>query len=379
MESRDRWQIFLLLFIVLLLGIGVLVGFSFLKNKKTPTSSPKNKTLLKTYRDSDLNLAQKNLDWLVKQTDNDGFLLEKSCGPKDCSEETNVNGGNRDGLIFFWSKIDYLNRVNDKKAISETEDQLVAFLKAGKGDDFLICSVATDLNSNTTIKTTTKNLVKNLCLMKPFISLDDVQNYWTDNSKKMSAKYSAEDGIAKTKKYDDWNDYLLTNGRGFHDYLTIPMELVAKYKLTKNISNLDLANQYFDLIKKQMDNRSIYNGEDRCLAGLSATELYSVKPLDKYLDFGKNLNSEIESGRYDDANYNGPFCTWFFKNMYQITEDQKYLDKAYDLIDSWSKISFDGDGGLNKKDNDNGFFNGNNLFDTKNILNNGLIIKTLTL
>jgi len=370
--QRNKLIWLVVLAVVLVGGIGT-GGIYFFKNQKS----------LPVVESENLTYAKKTLDWLESQKEGNVYPVEETCRNDNCGVRLFVDEGNKEDLLVIWAKYLYLKTVKSDSGIKKLETGLKDYLvraKKGEKSDLLVCTIANEFVGDKNFSENIKQQLKSLCLDKTYLSLDDVSNYKVIFGSKFTRILASKGDKDPRVSYNSWEEYEVLRGI-YSDYLTVPLELVGRYKISGDKNDIDLAKGYLDNIENifMVDG---YEGESRCLVGINALSVYKVDQNQKYLNLAKGVVEKISEDLIDteNRNYNGPFCVWFNREMDQYTE-RNLMDENNKIIERWKKVYWDGEGGINKKVGDDGFYlvgMGRVSKIIKDISQNALMVSQLT-
>lgn len=365
--------IWLVSLVVILVGGISVAGIYFFRNQN---NSP-------VVMSENLTYAKKTLDWLESQKEGNIYPVEETCRNDNCGVRLFVDGGNREDLVVIWAKYLYLKATKNNSGIRKLETDLKNYLvraKNGEKSDLLVCTISNELISDENFSENIRQQLKSLCLDKTYLSLEDVSNYKVIFGDKFTKVLASKGNKDPRTSYNSWEEYQILRGI-YSDYLTVPLELIGKYEINKDKNDVDLAKKYLDVIENifMVDG---YEGESRCLVGIDALSVYKIDQVPKYLNLAKGVMEKINEDLIDteNRNYNGPFCVWFNREMDQYTEND-LAEKNNKIVERWKKVYWDGEGGLNKKVGDNGFYlvgMGRVSVIIKDISQNALMITQLT-
>jgi hypothetical protein len=174
------------------------------------------------------------------------------------------------------------------------------------------------------------------------------------------------------------------------EYAGFASDFTYKYLWDKKDNDLTNAQSLFALaLKKYSLVKTLDFVHGQCVLGISAVDLYFRTENNNYLDFAKNLYDKSRLGfclsdaTCKDNLFDKATCGYFTNNLYNVTQDEKYLKTKTILIQSIVNSHFDYQGLPGNLEGDRLFYQKVIYPDLKkdiikNIRDNGLVVGLLS-
>ena len=365
---------------VMCLLVSTIVGLVYLSQKRTTKKVAKNEP--EVTRTDYRSVARKNLDWMDGQRNDEGwYTLARVCSfnEKTCDTIWDNKEGNKDGLITTWARFNYYQQTKDAKDLAIVKSDINKFYEKypnGVDNALWICKVTYDMWKSGIFNEETNNKLKDIC----FKSSSNFLNVFSDG-KDYEEKFFVESLRARQTSpvWKTWNGYTFLI-RGLDSYFGLTSDLLSQYLWTKDESKLDLAKKYFDSGKKIIEGMGSEAGANNsCLLALSAIDLYEYGGKNEdVLNYAKENYLTFESG--DVKKYRTAICGLMAKRLYEITDNNTFLDGLERNNKVMTQVLLDGDESYTKKTGTYGFFVSNKggfSMPFKNIVENGLIVELI--
>jgi len=379
---------------IILPVLGIVVGLMILvvvslavinKNRDLLPQKTTNKTeATKNGRTDYSAVARKTLDWIDQQRNDDGwYILERGCNfeAKTCDTVWDNQEGNKDGLIATWARFNYYQQTKNAKDLAIIKSDINKFYEKypnGVDNALWICKITYDMWKSDVFDQTTKDKLKNIC----FKSDSNFSKVISDEKGYRKIFTSQlNDGRQTSPVWKTWQGYSFVI-RGVDSYFGLTSDLLGQYLWTKDNSKLELAKNYFESGKKIIAEQSdSVRAEDDCLLGLSAIDLYEYGGKDEtYLNYVKEKYLAFSDENSDVKKYRTAICGLMTKRLYQINENEVFLDGLERNNKVLTGSLLDGGDSVVNKTNDYGFFvssNGGFNSPFKNTVENGLVVELI--
>jgi hypothetical protein len=365
------------LMFVVVLSYEVNTGqLDFLKNKNqkqkftqtttVPTQEPK---IVRTdYTD----VARKTLDWIDKQRNEDGwYILARVCGQKDCEAVwDDKETGNKDGLIATLARLNFYEQQQDPKDLEIVKKDIDKFWEKYKdkdlSDSLWLCKITYEMSQSKYIDKEQKDKLKKLCLKKKFLEKEEIKKYWGERFKRT---------IEITYSPISWTSYSLQE-RYFDIFFGSITDLVYRNLWFDNEGDVSLINDYFLEIDSLLKNKKSLEPQNVCLFGISTLDMYkNIGESENKLDYSVGLYNQF--GINNDKYFDNPICGLFTRELFELTSEEKYLDKLNNsnnlIIKNNQRIERDASGeGFVRSDLSREGFNPG-----RNIVENGIIVELI--
>lgn len=351
----------ILIFSVLLVLLGIFSWFFINKNgflNKNVKNNLKIEKKLTELEKKYCSYAKKTLDWMDSINNTNGKNYDSvTCDyeNKTCNEFLPAGNSGHEYIPNIWARYKYLKKTNDKNQIGKLKKDIDLYFNQSEisavQNDFWNCKILLELDDNSVLENSYIEKVKKICISSTYSDFENI------NEEKIN-----KDNFANFEKLKKENKIELKLDPNFNDkyrtIVTVPSDLVAKYKINQDKNNLELANTYFNklLVSYYTDNIN-FSYTNRCLLAISSLDLYSVNKDKKYLDWAKEVHLMFFNGGIMYEGFN-PECG--FLNRELIKYDQNNIDnyKKYetDLIKMLINKYYDGDNQKHVLTNQGGFF-----------------------
>jgi hypothetical protein len=307
-------------------------------------------------------VARRTLDWIDKQRNEQGwYILERGCDheTKTCDVVWDNKEGNKDGLIATWARLNFFEQHGDPKDLEIVKRDIDLFYDKYKDDNLKdslwLCKTSYEMAQSKHLDQARKDKLKELCLRKEITTIFDVK---TLEKQKMSA---AKNGLSGGM---DFYYYFLV----FHDIYSVfgnMSDNYFKYKFTGDLS-------YFGVDKGNLletvnanDNLNI-SMSNRCILGMGVLDMYKFSKSKNNLDYAIDVYEKVSK---DDQVVFDPFCGLLLKNIYEVTNDKKYLEVMEKnnriLVENYQKYDL------------GSFFVSPNTYPKRDVFMNGLFVEII--
>ncbi len=352
-----------------------------LKNGNNIVLQTKNSAVLqKKYCD----YAKKTLDWMDKKSDINGkYFTGVICDPnkKTCDQINKAGLSGHDAVPAIWARYGYIKKTGDKSQIDKLKKDIDLYFNQSKGgpvqNDFWNCKVLLEISDTSVLDNSYIEKINKICQTSTYYGTKEV--VYGEVVTKID--YPDWKSLNKKNKTDIKLD---SNFNGKYRFsVTYPSDFIARYKLSKNKNDLDVANVYFNglLTNYYVDNGN-FSFTDRCLLAISSLDLYSVNKDSRYLDWSKEVYGVFITKDGIKTEAFNPECAFLNRELskYDNNNTFVYQKNEKDIIEKLISKNWDGEGGKNVLINDGGFFDvaiGGGFVYSKNLRQNALMVNLL--
>ena len=374
---------------IFLITIGILI-LSFVTKKigLFSNSSKVNKTASVNF-DKYCDYAKQTLSWLDSNRDKNGkYFLSIGCDldAKTCGQTIPAGISGHDAMPTIWSRYNYIQKTGDKSEIDKLKRDIDFYYnqlsKLEVQNNFWNCRLLLNITDQQILSSEYLGKVHKLCLTSTNLDTDDVKG-----------SYSKEKGfypkVINQVSYLDWqnsqkikNLYLQTDNQMDHKYkyfITYPSDFVARYKLSKDSEDLNIANVYFNkLLQAYYVDDSHFSDNDRCLLAISSLDLYSVNKDKKYLDWAKEVYNLYFFDQGFHPQGGNIECALLNQELAKYDDNPKYVSTNKKLMDFFISRYWDGKDSFRNVAGDGGFFLiEENFILSKDLRQNALMVNLL--
>lgn len=302
-----------------------------------------------------LEIAEKVRDWLNMQRDKQGvyFHNQKCQSGKDCE----TLPSNISGMAVIWGYFKHFQTTGSEKSLKFIRRDLNTYTDREKVEviqnDFWNCKLMYEMAQSDLFSESERKQIRSICFNSGYADLE-----------KLSEK---QDSVSYIK------------------YPSFSSDFSAKYLWRKEESDLDKAEFYLERADDLYNERLKDGGKavtklDKCLLGVAFLDFYRIsqesEELNRAIEIWNKNKSEQPVGLLGKA-----VCTLFDKQLFRVTNDDKYLAAEENLVNSIITESFNYDGYPAHFDGDGSFITiepKGKKEANKSIRENGLVLGILS-
>lgn len=353
---------------VLILLILIVIGFNFnLKQQNTTISKNTSK------QENNIKLAENVVSWMESKKDEKGIYYQSvGCdySTKTCDQISKTGTSGHTSLPAVWAKYLVLDVGSDVVSKESLSDDLDKYWKIGLYEnEFYNCKLMKQMVESKWLSSEDKQKAKNICIDGTYYPTSAIELQLIDNIYRYVVINRAES--VNTLGLD-----------GSIYYLSVfPSDLLAKYQLTNDKNNLELAKHYYDVVTMAYKNNPDYfKPSDICAMGVSALDFYNFNKDESYKKYAVDLLKESIVNLDDNNTYVNPKCGLFAKQLFEATGDERYKKSMSKIVDIYNLSQRDSKGLASYMVGDGVYFDNVNKIgemSTKTMKENALMVYLL--
>lgn len=319
------------------------------EEKTTPTLVVEDELKL-----SNLEIAEKVLDWLDKQRDENGvYYVSRMCTEKGyCEEATKAGTSGHNGIAPIWGRFKYYEKTKDPSSMEIINKDLNTYSDSEKVEmiqnDFWNCKFMYELWQSDLLSEKQKSLAEEICWrrrstyhsppeLESYVKWEIIDNIWTEVAKNevdlVNLKSVVDGNISFQEKLPE--DF----AQRLQEYTTYPSEFVARYFWKENEIDLTKAKFYFNkAIQAYFQKTDLFKQSHLCSLGISSLDFQKVEKERVYIEFAEDL---FEQAQNVNSQVKHPLCITLAQGLFEETEDRKYQAIKKSLVQELVDQTFD--------------------------------------
>lgn len=314
------------LVIIILVVIGEIVGYFYLKKDKGQTIKAPFPAVTVIPKLTNEQIVEKVSDWLDKQRDDKGiYYSSRQCSAypeKNCDEFTSGGNSGHAGLAALWARYKKYQKQKGEKDLKILLSDIDVYNNPEKikyvQNDFWNCKLMFPIWKDVSIPQDYKNKIESICWSSGYQIIPELESVSGRGFTRIIVKKDIPDPVLSfSDSTMDSPDKL----KNFERIIFYPSDFATRYIWKEDPEDLRIAKLYFNKsIPYFLSDPDSYHGREVCGVGISSLDLSIASGEKKYLDFAVEIYKR-KIGNYSLLSeeqklvYSDLVCLMFFQEI----------------------------------------------------------------